>query len=223
MAKKQVPQYLIFRCGMTHFDFSYKKSGRTFILQKELLKTEMIHNEIDLNNWRDKPSEWLDYVKNDVSCTAFSYARYNKAMEETIGLLTKHCLSLPALGWKHFDSLGTEEDESIYTYNDNYMRRFLRQSTKRGRVCAFYQYYESKVRDDKLKIISEELNVNDIIYDILEARLNYKNDPLGLFGKDYESIIHDYRNEDIVEKEIFVNKKLGQFPVHQLLKQMKLH
>ena len=45
-------------------------------------------------------SEWLDYVKNDVLCTAFSYARYCKAMEDITGFSMKDCLSLPGLGWK---------------------------------------------------------------------------------------------------------------------------
>ena len=52
--KKQIPQFLIFRCGMTHLNYSLKKLGKTFRLPKELLKTEMNHDEIDENNWRVK-------------------------------------------------------------------------------------------------------------------------------------------------------------------------
>ena len=52
--KKQVPQYLIFRCGMTHLNYSLKKLGKTFKLPKQLLKTEMNHDDIDENNWREK-------------------------------------------------------------------------------------------------------------------------------------------------------------------------
>ena len=48
----------------------------------------------------------------------------------------KDCLPLPGLGWKHFNSLRTEQDEPIYTYNDKNMRWFVRQSIKGGRVCA---------------------------------------------------------------------------------------
>ena len=79
--KNQIPQYLHFRCGMNHIIYSFKKLGRTFKLQKELLKTEMDHDEIDGKNCKDKINEWLPYVKNDVLCTVFSYARYIKAME----------------------------------------------------------------------------------------------------------------------------------------------
>ena len=69
----------------------------------------------------------------------------------------KDCLSLPGLGWKYFNSLRTEEDESINTYNDKYVKWFVRQSIKGGRVCAFNQYYKSPVYDDIKKIISKEL------------------------------------------------------------------
>ena len=67
---------------MTHLDYSLEKLGKTFKLQKELLKTEMNHDEIDFDSYEDKKDEWLTHVKNDVLCTAFSYARCCKAMDE---------------------------------------------------------------------------------------------------------------------------------------------
>ena len=122
----------------------------------------------------DKKDEWLPYVKKDVLCTAYSCARYCGAMQAITGFSMKDCLSLPGLGLKYFNSLRTEEDEPIYTYNDKYMRWFVRQSIKGGPFCAFYQYYKSKICDEILKNISEELNVRGKIYDIIEAYLNYK-------------------------------------------------
>ena len=82
----------------------------------------MNHDEFDYNDYKDKVNEWLPYVKNDVWCTAFIYARYVKAIEEKSGFSMKDCLSLPGLGLKYFNCLQTEEDEPIYTYNDKYMR-----------------------------------------------------------------------------------------------------
>ena len=73
----------------------------------------MDHNEIDGSNYRDKISDWLPYVKNDVLCTAFSYARYCKAMKEITGFSVRDCLSVPGLGLNYFESLRTEEDEPI--------------------------------------------------------------------------------------------------------------
>ena len=51
--------------------YSLKKLGQTFRLQKELLKTKMNHDEKDCNKYKDKKEAWLDYVKEDVLCTAF--------------------------------------------------------------------------------------------------------------------------------------------------------
>ena len=65
----------------------------------------------------------------------------------------KDCLSLPGLEWKYCNSLRTEQDEPIYTYADKYMRWFVRQNIKGGRVCAFNQCYESKICDDILNIL----------------------------------------------------------------------
>ena len=46
-----------------------------------------------------KKDERLDYVENNVVRTAFSYARYCKAIQEITGFSMKDCLSLPGLGW----------------------------------------------------------------------------------------------------------------------------
>ena len=93
-------------------------------------------------------------------------------MQEITGFSMKDCLSLPGSGWKHFNSSRTEEEELIYTYNDKYMRWFVRQSRKGGRVCASNQYNKSKNYDKILKIISEGLNVKGNFYDIIETYLN---------------------------------------------------
>ena len=122
-----------------HLNFSLRKLGRTFKLQKELSNAEMNHDEIDYNIYRNKKNEWLPYVKQDVLCTAFSCARYCKTMEEINGFSMKDCLSAPGLGWRNFNSMRAENDEPIHICNDNYMRWFVRQSIKRGRVCAFNQ------------------------------------------------------------------------------------
>ena len=76
----------------------------------------------------------------DVLSTSYCYARYCGAMQEITGFSMKECLSLPGLGFKYFNSLRTDQDEPIYTYNDEYMRWFVRQAAYGGRVCAFNQY-----------------------------------------------------------------------------------
>ena len=77
---------------MTHLIYSLKKLGKTFKLQKELLKIEIDHDEVFSDTWKDKKGECLDYVKNDFFCTAFSYARYTKSVEELTGFGMNDCL-----------------------------------------------------------------------------------------------------------------------------------
>ena len=134
----------------------------------------------------------------------------------------KDCLSLPGLGWKFFNSLRTEEDEPIYTYNDKYMRWFVRQSIKGGRVCAFNQHYKSKHFEDIKRILSKELGVKGNIYDIIEEYLRYKKKHYEKFEKEYGSRFNDYRDEDEEEKEKYINKKLGDLRLHKLIKQIEL-
>ena len=172
---------------------------------------------------KTKKDEWLPYVKNDVLCTAFSYARYCEAMERITRFSMKDCLSAPGLGWKYFNSTRDENDEPMYTYNDKNMRWFVRQSIKGGRVCAFNQYYRSKICDDVLKILSEESNVNGNVYDIIEASIKYKNQHLKFIKKLYESKFNNYRDIDEEEKNSYINKKLSECPIQNLLRELGLN
>ena len=68
-----------------------------------------------------KVNGWI-MLKTRYYVLVFCCARYSKAMVEITVFSMKDCLILPGLGWKYFNSLRTEEDEPIYTYNDNYTR-----------------------------------------------------------------------------------------------------
>ena len=96
--KRQKPQFFVFKIWHDSFEILVKKLGSAFDLQKELLKTQSNHDEIYEDTWNDKIDEWLDYVKNNVPCTASSYARCSKAMQEITGFGMKDDLSSPGLG-----------------------------------------------------------------------------------------------------------------------------
>ena len=144
-------------------------------------------------------------------------------MEEITGFSMKDCFSAPGLGWKYFDSMRDENDEPIYTYTDKYMRWFVRQSIKGGRVCAFIHQSSSKICDEVLKTLSEELNVKGSVYDKIEAFIEYKNEQLKIIKEEYEIKHNDYR--DIGEEEMnnYINKKSGEFPIHKLLQKLNLN
>ena len=160
------------------------------------------------------------YVKQDVLCTAFSFARFCKTVEKITDFSMNDCS--PGLGWKNFESLRTKEVDPFYTYDDKYMRRFLRQSNKRKRVCAFNQYYKSKTCGD-LKIKSRGIKVEGDVYNIIEAFMKYKNDHLKKFKDEYESNFDDYRDIDEKETNDYISKNLGEFPIHSFLKHSGLN
>ena len=105
----------------------------------------MNHDEVYSDTWKDRKSASLDYVRKDVLCTAFSYARYCEAMEKKTGFSLKDCLSLPGLGCKFFNSLRTEEDEPIFTNNDKYMRWFVRQLLKEDKYVLLINIINQKI------------------------------------------------------------------------------
>ena len=82
-------------------------------------------------------------------------------MEKLTGFGMKNSLTLPSLANNYFNSLRDESDEPIYTYNDEYMRHFVRQSIKGGRCSALNQYYKSNISNELFNFISKELKVND--------------------------------------------------------------
>ena len=75
--------------------------------------------------------------------TAFSYARYTTGTDSFTRFGMKNILTLPSLANNYFNSLRDENYEEIYTYNDEYMRHFVRKSKKGGRCVAFNQYYKT--------------------------------------------------------------------------------
>ena len=103
------------------------------------------------------------------------------------------------------------------------MRHSVGQSLKGGRVCDFNQYNESKTCSDLLKILSRELNVEGNVYDINEAYMKYKNDHLKFIKEEYESKFDDYRKINEDEMSEYINRKLGDLPIHGILQQLNLN
>ena len=102
------------------------------------------------------------------------------------------------------------------------MRDFVRQAAYGGRVCAFNQNYQSKHCDDILKNISKEISIKGSVYDIIQAYMEYKNKHFKIFEKEYESQFNDYRDENIEEKEKYINGKLSNLRLHKTMKRRAL-
>ena len=52
--------------------------------------------------------------------------------------------------------------------------------------------------------------------------MEYKNKHLKTYEKEHGSKFNDYGDQDVDGKEKFINEKLGQLPIRQLTKQIKI-
>ena len=147
-------------------------------------------------------------------------------MEELTGFGMKNSLTLPSLANKYFNSLRDESDEPIYTYNDEFMRYFVRQSIKGGRCSALNQYYKSNISQEVFNIISKELNIddiNDIVCEIIDKYFEYTNEQRNILEDEYDSNFKDYRDIDEEERTEHINKKLNKLPIHKKLQNLDLN
>ena len=215
---KGQPQYLTFTCSMNHMKSSLRKLGETYKLQSSLMKQEMNHIEIYEDTWESKRGEWEPYSRMDILSLAFIYARYSMNMSSITGFGMKDCLSLPSLGWKHFMSSRCVDDEPIYSHTDKYMRHFVRQAIKGGKVGAFNQLYESQISDKIFTTISNDLNVNGNKYEIVEAYVNYIKEFKNKYEAEYLSNYSDYRQVKQQDKDRYINEKLTELDISKKLK-----
>ena len=145
-------------------------------------------------------------------------------MEELTGFGMKNSLTLPALANKYFNSLRDESDEPIYTYNNEFLRHFVRQSIKGGRCSALNQYYISAISDEVSSNISKELNVigNGNVCEIINKYFEYTNEQRKKIEDEYDSQFKDYRDNDEEERTEHINKELNKLPIQKITKKNKI-
>ena len=189
----EVPQYVKFTCTKSHIKGSSEKIGKDYGLQLELLEAEIEHSVIYKNNFNALKHIWEPYLKLDVLCLAFIYARHSMEMPKMSSFGIKDCLAEASLGWKCF---GTYiKDREFYTFNNKYVRDFIRISIKGGKVTALNRYFESSQCEEILNIIKKHLKINDNeISNIFDKYLKYINNKRNEFKLEFEN------NEKTIEK-----------------------
>ena len=219
---KGKPQYLIFNCSANHMKPSLRILGETYKLQAEVLKQEIDHTEIYEDTWQDQQPIWEPYLRMDILTLAIIYARYSMNMQSITGFGMKDCLSLPSLGWKYFNSKRDQPDliEPIYTYTDKYIRYFVRQSIKGGKVGAFNQIYESEISDKIFDIIKSELAIDGDKYEIIEKYSSYIKAYRTKYENEYESQFDDYRLIKQKAKDKYVNEELSELSISKMLREL---
>ena len=176
-----------------------------------------------MDTWKARENEWLPYAKNDVSSTAFRYARYTMGMAKLTKFRMKNSWTLPNLANKYLNSLIDENDEPIYTYTEPFMKMFTRQSIKGGRCKAFNQHHKTEVSDNVLNVISKELDINVNIWEILEKYFEFSSKYENLYAKEIGLKYDEYRDIDQKEKTDFFSKKVNLLAVHEQLSKVDLN
>ena len=114
----------------------------------------------------------------------------------------KDCLTEASLGWKCFGTYN--KDREFYTFNDKYVRDFIRKSIKGGRIAAFNRYFESNQCEEILNIIKKHLNIDDNeISNIIDEYLKFINNKRDEFILEFENNEKDYRNVNKKELDKF--------------------
>ena len=79
-----------------------EKIGREYDLQTDFLNGEIEHSVINKRNLSDLRHIWEPYLKLNVLCLAFIYARLSMKMQNLSAFGIKYCLTEASLGWKRF-------------------------------------------------------------------------------------------------------------------------
>ena len=215
----EVPQYVKFTCTKSHIKGSLNKIGKEYNLQPELLKGEIDHSIINKNIFVELRHIWEPYLISDVLCLAFIYARRSMEMQKLSRFGIKDCLTEASLGWKFFGTYN--KDRGFYTFNDKFVRNFIRKSIKGGRVGAFNRYFESKQCEEILNIIKKHLKINDNeISNIIDKYLKYINTKREEFKLEFKNDEKDYRKRNKKEFDNFLNKKLGELDISKELQKI---
>ena len=122
-------------------------------------------------------------------------------MQKMSGFGIKDCLTEASLGWKCFGTY--KKDREFYTFNDRYVRNFIRKSIKGGRLGAFNRYFESKQCEEILNNNKKHLKINDYeISIIIDKYLKYINTKRDEFKLNFENNEKDYRkiNKKVLNK-----------------------
>ena len=215
----EVPQYVKFTCSKSHIKGSLEKIGKVLGLQPELLKGEIEHSIIIKNNFAELRHIWEPYLNTDLSCLAFIYARHSMEMQKMTGFGNKDCLIEASLGWKCFGTYN--KDREVYTFNDKYVRDFIRKSIKGARCGSYIRYFESKQFDEIMSTNKKQLKTNDNeISNIINEYLKYINNKRKEDKLEFENNEKDYRK--IIKKELddFIDKKLGELEISKELQKI---
>ena len=117
-------------------------------------------------------------------------------MQNMSGFGIKDCLTEASLRWNCFGTYNKYKE--FHTFNDIYVRDFIRISIKGRKVSALNRYFESNRCEEILNVIEKHLKINDIeISNIIDEYLKYINIKREEFKLEFLIGENDYRKINI--------------------------
>ncbi|ESO99910.1 hypothetical protein LOTGIDRAFT_158068 [Lottia gigantea] len=194
-------QNINFTCSYQHEKSSLAAWGNSSNLPMNLRKIEDVNiAKYAKDNWESLRPEWEPYAKRDTLCLGACLIKYNQAMKKTVFQNVSNNLMAPSLslkGWYylyHYDKEMVEEEwyestrmvpkhtekqnvEKVYSHTHPFIRYFIRQSIKGGRVSANRKSFETDKMNEICAILKEynESDTEGIIDLFKEYSVNPKD------------------------------------------------
>ncbi|ESO94751.1 hypothetical protein LOTGIDRAFT_160993 [Lottia gigantea] len=155
------------------------------------------------DNWESLRHKWEPYAKRDTLCLGACLIKYNKVMKEVVFQNISNNLTAPSLSFKgwyylyHYNKEMVEEEwyestrmvpkhtekenvEKVYSHTHPFIRYFIRQSIKGGRVSANRKSFETNKMDEICNILKEFISQSetpsDNIIDLFKEYSKSKKD-----------------------------------------------
>ncbi|ESO97167.1 hypothetical protein LOTGIDRAFT_174553 [Lottia gigantea] len=179
MGNSNYLQNINFICSYQHEKSSLAAWGNSNNLPMNLRKiTDINIAKYTEDNWESLRLEWEPYAKRDTLCLGACLIKYNKVMKEVVFQNVSNNLTAPSLslkGWYylyHYRKEMVEEEwyestrmvpkhtekenvEKVYSHTHPFIRYFIRQSIKGGRVSANRKSFETNKMDEICNILKE--------------------------------------------------------------------
>ena len=153
-------------------------------------------------------------------CLAVVYASLALKMQKMTKIGIKKSLTDASPAWKYFGLYN--QGCQFYTFENEYVRDFVRRSGKDGRVCAFNRNFGSQQSDEKILPIGKHVNIeNDEIAAVVDKYLEY----ITIKQKKYQKlfIVKETDCRKIDKKEIveFFIERFDDLEVRKALRKIK--
>ena len=139
---------------------------------------------------------------NHVLGLAYVISKHGNCLERITGVLYKNSKTESALTWSGLGNHLKEENKSFYTPEDNYVRKFIRETVKRDRVNALNRSFVSSsftnIIENCEKYFGERLEIPVLFENGFRLIIKVKK----FYEKKYELRFSDYRS---INKEPFEN------------------